>query len=1033
MKRSLPSVMEEKTGQPAAKLSKQSSLHQFFKFKEEPSLDRVPSLASNSDNETFQGIIDSQAKKVSNPFSTGGGGFQFEQKVQANFVALFLMGGIFPITRRDDCYKISVQSRRQGNQTDDVVVHFKGQDQQNYRLLAQIKHKLTFSDSDEQTKDALEQAWVDFNKAASFDRERDRIVFITGTLPQKLIDHLKPLFDWARCSEDENDFMARFNNNAKEKKKRLESIRTIIKKQSKTDISDLKLWEFIKVLDVLDYDYDSANGKDMTNILTQIKANLIDQSMDNTNRVWNQICSEVSKFNVQSGVFTKKTIAKDLLACFYKKSITTSLWHVPHFDTQNFVGNQKYLDDIAMSFANKKGESVMVPIFGLGGVGKTYLALKSVAALSENYALIVWFNASSKESLEAQFLDFARANTIHFEESSNTAAKIEKIRDWFVKNSDSLIIFDNAESYVLLKPFIPSKVHVLITSLNAKDWKSGILIYPMKEEDAIAVLKLEANIALSDEHQNENIKNLVILLGRLPLAVAQAGAYISAVDIHVAEYIGYYESEKKRMLEDGALHQKRDEHISVYITFNISITKVADSSQQAKDLLDYCAYLSTSNIPRKLLLKSQADSNDSLSFNEQIATLKKYSLLKSDATFVSIHCVVQDVLREKNISEGLNISWLFKILDLLNTSFRYSRNTKSALNEAKLLIPHMIRAKELAMASLEQSTYQTKLGELLYKIGVFYLDYLYDGMEAKKQLKLAGTFIKDPDLFRRNSKYLLKAYSKNKEFDEAQQLAKYFDYHIEEDIDTLCVLGNHCLRNNSNPSHFENAKACFDRGLMLANRDGDEEKIAMCCHYLGTLYRYKGDKQRNVANLAEQKDWGQGWQEKRTRESDEFFREAILYYKKSLAVKKRIYDPNHIEIARTELQLGSILLKASDLRNAKQHIQNALHSLLDFYGDELREDIADALSHLATACIKLGEMQHANTFLAKCLEHLTPNREKNVDKIVKIKQKMDEVTSLQRNSILRFFPAAAPSYTSQEKVCTGEESPSQIARPNPNI
>jgi len=1035
MKRSSPSDIDEKTGLPAQKLAKQSSLHQFFKLKQEPApvLDRVPSLASNSDNEASQTIINSQAKKASNPFSTGGGGFQFEQKVQANFVALFLMGGIFPITGRDDCYKISVQSRRQGNQTDDVVMHFKGQDQQDYRLLAQIKHKLTFSDSDEQTKDSLEQAWADFQNAARFDRERDRIVFITGTLPQKLIDHLKPLFDWARCSEDENDFMARFNSNAKEKKKRLESIRTIIKKQAKTDISDLELWEFIKVLDVLDYDFDLANGKDMTSILNQIKANLIDQSEENTSRVWGRICSEVSRFNVQSGVFTKKNITKDLLASFYKKSTSASLWHVPHFDAQNFVGNQEYLDDIEQRFANKKGESVMVPIFGLGGVGKTYLALKSVVTLSKNYDLVAWFNASNKESLEVQFLDFSRANAIYFEESSNTESKIEKIKDWFVKNPNSLLIFDNAESYVFLKPFIPSKVHVLITSLNSKDWNLGIPIDPMKENDAIKVLKLEANIDSSDDRQNENIRKLVNFIGMLPLAVAQAGAYIGAVDISVEEYIDHYESEKRRMLDDGTLQAKRGEHISVYITFNISISKVKDSFPKAKDLLDYCAYLSTNSIPRKLLLSCQDDPNDRISFNEQIATLKKYSLVKSDATFVYIHCVVQDVLREKNNFEGLNIGWVFKILVLLNTNFRYSRNTRSALNEAKLLIPHMIRAKELAMASLVQGAYQTELGELLYKIGVFYLDYLYDSMEAKNQLKLAGTFIKDPDLLKRNSKYLLKAYSKNKEFNEAQQLAKHFDCHTEEDVDILCVLGNHYLRNNSDQNRFENAKAYFDRAHMLAKRNGDEEKIAMCCHYLGTFYRYKGDKQQKVANLAEQKGWRQDWQEERMRESNEFVRESISYYKKALAIKKNIYELNHIEVARTELQLGTVLLKASDFRNAKQHIQNALNSLLEFYGDELREDIADALYHLATACIKLGEVQNANTYFAKCLEHLTSNREKHSDKIVKVQKEMDEVTSLQRNSILRFLPAAAPSYKSQESACIEQESLSQATRPKPNI
>ncbi len=971
---------------------RQSSLFQFFGSSSS-------NIASSSGAPALAVVA---GKKASNPFSTGGGGVNFEQKVQSSFLALFLMGGTFPIMGRSDCIKVSLQSRRQGLQTDDAVVTFRGENQQEYKLLAQIKHKLTFTEKDEQAKEALEQAWVDFTSPGKFDPKNDRIVIITGALSQTLIDHLKPLFDWARTSENEKDFMNRFEENAGEKKKKLGSFRAIIQRIVKAEISDKQFWEFLKVLDILDYDLDHTSGKDEASIITQLSAHLVDRSQANSNRVWQEICAEVARFNSRAGVLTADNLSPSLKSQFIQRITPNSVWHMPTFDGNNFVGNQQYVDSIRIRFQNKQGENVVVPVYGLGGVGKSYLALKSVSSLMKNYKIVAWFNARSRASLHEQFFEFARDHSIYFEPSATAERKVEVVKNWFAKNPESLLVFDDAESYLAIKPFIPSGAHVLITSLNATSWTNGIFIEPMTKEDATHLFKQESDLAV-DSEQDEDIKQLVEGLGSLPLAIAQAGAYVHATGITVQEYLRYYQQAKKRMLEDGTLRDKRGEHPSVYITFEMSFQKVGDSLPAARELLTYCSYLHQNTIPKALLAQITFDS---MALNDQIAVLRQYSLIKSNTSFLGVHCVVQDVIQEKMVFENLNGEWMLKVSDLLNNAFLYDRNNRDALEGAKLLIPHMIRVKELAQQAGNCSHYQAPLGELLYKIGVFYLDYLYDAQTAEEYLKLAEPFLLVPDLVKRNNKYLLKAYSKNEKYDLAEQYAVKFEVGIETDVDVLCILGNHYLHLKPGADGHDKASSCFSKAYKIAESENNKDKMAMICHYRGTTCRYKGEMKRNIVSKGEREGWGERWIEDRRNESEVSFSESLGFYQQALSLKERIYAPNHPEVARTRHQMGVVYMRLNNYHRARGLFEEAVTSLKDFYGDEPRKNIANMLFSLGQACLGSGLLDQAEKAFEDSLDHLDRLPEQYANMENQVRRELEEVTTRKQSSIESFMSSS---------------------------
>ena len=962
--------------------------------------------SSTDSSQVASSTKSSEGKKSSNPYSTGGGGFRFEQKVQAYFVVLYLIGGIFPIFKRADCFKIVLQARRKGIQTDDLVVYFKDDKQLETKILIQVKHKLTFTESDDPTGEALTQAWIDFHNHAIFNPSTDRIAFVTGELPSALIDHVKTLFEWARCSENEQDFMEHFLENAGEKKKRLEIIRGIIKRKMNRDVSELELWRFLKALDLLHYDFDSDHGRDTTNILEQIRPQLVHPSVDQAQAVWYEICSEVGRHNVHSGTITRETLAKTLTDKFSCKTKTSTFWHLPPFDTQNFIGNEDVLDEIVSRCEQKRQEMLVLPIVGLGGLGKTYLALKSINLLSKQYSLVAWFDAKDRKSIEEQFLEFAKEHTIYIEDDSSIISeKIEKIKNWLLRNEKCLLLFDNAEDYSSVKCFLPHNAHILITSVNSTGWSNPIVLNTMKKEDAVKLLRQEAGLESSEglDAQLEMLTDQ--LLGNLPLAIAQAGAYIGATGRSISTYIGYYQSHRKRMLEDKTLENKRQEHHSVYITFEINIIEIQAKSQLAVNLLNYCAHLNSSNIPRALL-ELTPDGSDAFELDEGIALLGRYSLIKAHNDSMTIHCVVQDVILEKIASENLHVGWMCKVINLLNNNFSYIRNHQESLAYVKILIPHMLKIKELALAGLHGADRPSSLGEILYKIGVFHLDYLYDSKTAEEYLQLAEPLLKNPDLQKRNARFLIKACSRNKNYEMAEKYVSGFDCKSEEDVDVLCTLGNYYLHKKSTVDHFDDSLFCFRRALAFAERDNDDEKISMVHHYFGTAFMSQGNKKKHAAIKGEEQGWGTQWINERKRESDEFFDEGLKHYKWSLELKETIYPEHDPEVARTQHQAGKLCFFKGDFKKAKEYLERAYTHLTLFYADEPKKDISDILFYWGQSCCELGQSSDATQHFQKAVSNLEklPDGERGL--LPEIKSALKKVVPSKKGSLQGFFKKA---------------------------
>lgn len=251
----------------------------------------------------------------SNPFSTGAGGANFETRVQAAFTTLLLTGRVSPCLPSWPITRLKLQGSYAGFKTDDFIVYAKDpHSQSEARLLAQIKHEISFTETDETFAKVIAAAWNDFNDPTVFNAGLDAIALVTGPLSAMDINHVRVLFEWARCSENEREFLDKINHvGSNTKRAKLEIFRkSVTVANGGQNISDKELWEFLKSYYLLGYDLDTEDGGTLS-----LLQSLIGQSSNqNPAALWSQIVNAVQSANQNAGTITLETLPREIREAF---------------------------------------------------------------------------------------------------------------------------------------------------------------------------------------------------------------------------------------------------------------------------------------------------------------------------------------------------------------------------------------------------------------------------------------------------------------------------------------------------------------------------------------------------------------------------------------------------------------------------------------------------------------------------------------------------------------------------------------------
>ncbi|EFH83275.1 tetratricopeptide repeat protein [Ktedonobacter racemifer] len=405
------------------------------------------------------------------------------------------------------------------------------------------------------------------------------------------------------------------------------------------------------------------------------------------------------------------------------------LKYLPYRRNPFFTGREALLERLHTRL--QASPTQIYALCGLGGIGKTQTALEYAYRYYSAYQSILWLPAETAEMLARRCQGLARRlGTTTILEEQAPEASLELIRIWLETHESWLLILDNVEQVAVIEPLLPSLFngHILLTT---RAQATGPLAQHIDlkqmsdEESALLLLRRAKYLAVSaslhtiKEQDVHEARAIGKLLGGLPLALDQAGAYIEETGCSLADYLARYQRHRKDLLARRG-NNPMEHPLSIAGTISLCIERLEQEQQAAAELLYCCAFLHREGITEELLsllapeLGTQLTLvlSDPLALDDAIARLRALSLLYRQATTHSlvVHSLVQAILRDA-LSQEQQDTWLARILRGLNRVFTEESSTE-ALRLNEQLLPQVLQSLE----SLKQThSAPPETTSLLYK------------------------------------------------------------------------------------------------------------------------------------------------------------------------------------------------------------------------------------------------------------------------------------------------------------------------------
>ncbi|CAG2222178.1 unnamed protein product [Mytilus edulis] len=267
-----------------------------------------------------------------------------------------------------------------------------------------------------------------------------------------------------------------------------------------------------------------------------------------------------------------------------------------------FVGRCNEIENIQSHFMKNKDEQFTFVICGLGGCGKTTVALEYSWKFQDFYqGGVFWMSAESNETLETSVsilaIDINTSGKTSKETLFRTLKWIASLpNQWLlvVDNVDAEEISGNTKDLLLGTWKRNTKGHILITSrreprqveesLHVAE-NNCLYLNVLTNEEGLTFMKTRNGKNKDDE--NETILNLVEELGGLPLALEQAGAYIKTKNCSFKQYLDKFILLRQKLL--NALHQYREDALSIHRLVQEIIRDTLKDSKCVKLILQFAA------------------------------------------------------------------------------------------------------------------------------------------------------------------------------------------------------------------------------------------------------------------------------------------------------------------------------------------------------------------------------------------------------------------------------------------------------------
>jgi len=273
-----------------------------------------------------------------------------------------------------------------------------------------------------------------------------------------------------------------------------------------------------------------------------------------------------------------------------------------------FMGRGKALDDLRAALVAGKGAAVVGrALHGLGGVGKTRLAIEYALRHEPDYSALLFARAADSATLNASLAALTSAEVLDLpeKEAREDEVKIQAASSWLEAHPTWLMILDNVDDEAAVAAVIKLMArlkggHVIVTA-RASNFPGSLrkLELGVLDEDAATEFLLQRT---RDDRahvggDSDKARELARELGGLALALEQAGAYIAKQRTPFASYLKLWSENRDKVLAwcDATLTGSEK---TLATTWATSVERL---TAESRDLLDRLAFFAPDPIPDSLI------------------------------------------------------------------------------------------------------------------------------------------------------------------------------------------------------------------------------------------------------------------------------------------------------------------------------------------------------------------------------------------------------------------------------------------------
>ncbi|KAJ2986546.1 hypothetical protein NUW58_g4974 [Xylaria curta] len=622
-------------------------------------------------------------------------------------------------------------------------------------------------------------------------------------------------------------------------------------------------------------------------------------------------------------------------------SVPFSLYGVP--EIEKFVARERELSEMHKTLRSDGSRRTII-IHGLGGIGKTQLAIAYMKRHKDKYSAVFWLNAKDKDSLKQSFSRIAHKLRKHpsaslvssMDNKGHIDKTIDAVKAWLSlpKNTRWLLVYDNYDNPKLsnnadsaavdIQEYLPEAYQgsVVITTRSSRV-KIGYTIRMAKMQDLNDSLEILS--ATSKRRRLIDDPDAVALAEELdgfPLALATAGAYLEHTSTTFGSYLRLYrESWARLQMSTPELGSYGDR--TLYSTWQLSFDQIQQQNENSAALLRLWAYFDNQDIWLELLQAYNDHdiewirevTKDELTFASTVRTLIDYGLVEvyistdepTESKGYSVHNCVhswmihvlnrehsQDLARfavrcvASHIPRDSSDNWWFIQRRLLRHAAKYNSAILNTTEDSEAIWIYS------RLGNLHQQQDKTKEAEELYQHAiqgyakafgpghVLTLDAVRDlGILYKEQNKLEEA----EELYQRALRVSTEALGP--------------DHTL-----TLCIvhsLGAVYVTQNE----FKKAEELHQRalqGYMKTYGPGHTSTLDVF-YNLGALYK----------------------EQNRFKEAEELYQRALQGYTEALG-------PNYIRTLYTLHSLGDVYKAQHEFKKAEEFYQRALQGYTKTYG-----------------------------------------------------------------------------------------------------